>query len=453
MANRTYASSSRTSTDETLHGSSFSFDDDEKFREEQEGKPDDKFEVDEFPARHGSASERPPPNGGLLAWLQVVGAFFLFMNSWGLINTFGVYQTYYKADLLQNHSNSNISWIGSIRAFILLGSPIIYGPIFDMGHPRLIIVSGTFLVVFGIAMTSFCTTLWQLILADGVCVGLGSGAFFLTAVAICPTYFTTRKSLAIGIAAAGSSIGGVMYPILFYKLQPQIGFGWAVRTIALIALATSAVPCFCIRMRVQSKGRRAIIDWSLFREAKFDIWVVAWLFGNMGLYIPFFFIQQYASDVSHLSQDAAFWTLIIMNAASTSGRIIPGQIADMINDPLLVIAVSTCCSTILAFCWIAIRGTMVGLYVFCAFYGFCSGAFVSLSTPATVSLAPNMDGIGTRLGMFNFVGSLGLLIGNPVAGAITELSWTGMQVFCAVASSLSFGLICAIWLYCRRRKG
>lgn len=24
----------------------------------------------------------PPPNGGLVAWLQVAGAFFLFFNSW-----------------------------------------------------------------------------------------------------------------------------------------------------------------------------------------------------------------------------------------------------------------------------------------------------------------------------------------------------------------------------------
>ena len=24
----------------------------------------------------------PPPNGGLVAWFQVVGAFFLFFNSW-----------------------------------------------------------------------------------------------------------------------------------------------------------------------------------------------------------------------------------------------------------------------------------------------------------------------------------------------------------------------------------
>ncbi len=28
------------------------------------------------------APEEPPPNGGLNAWLQVLGSFFLFFNSW-----------------------------------------------------------------------------------------------------------------------------------------------------------------------------------------------------------------------------------------------------------------------------------------------------------------------------------------------------------------------------------
>lgn len=27
-------------------------------------------------------AEEPPPNGGLNAWLQVLGSFFLFFNSW-----------------------------------------------------------------------------------------------------------------------------------------------------------------------------------------------------------------------------------------------------------------------------------------------------------------------------------------------------------------------------------
>jgi MFS family permease len=109
-------------------------------------------------------------------------------------------------------------------------------------------------------MASFCSQLWQLILAKGVCVGLGSGAMFLTAVAIVPMWFTTRKSLGVGIAAAGSSLGGVLYPVVFYKMQPRVGLEWAVRTEMLIALVTSAVPCVCIRMRSMPRKQRAAID-------------------------------------------------------------------------------------------------------------------------------------------------------------------------------------------------
>lgn len=32
---------------------------------------------------------RSVPNGGTTAWLQVLASFFLFFNSWGIVNTFG----------------------------------------------------------------------------------------------------------------------------------------------------------------------------------------------------------------------------------------------------------------------------------------------------------------------------------------------------------------------------
>lgn len=40
-------------------------------------------------SKHSVRDTGSIPNGGLWAWLQVVGAFFLLFNSWGIINTFG----------------------------------------------------------------------------------------------------------------------------------------------------------------------------------------------------------------------------------------------------------------------------------------------------------------------------------------------------------------------------
>jgi hypothetical protein len=34
------------------------------------------------------------PNGGTIAWLQVLASFFLFFNSWGIINTFGMFPSH-----------------------------------------------------------------------------------------------------------------------------------------------------------------------------------------------------------------------------------------------------------------------------------------------------------------------------------------------------------------------
>ena len=56
-------------------------------------------------------------------------------------------------------------------------------------------------------MTSLCTTYDQVILAQGICVGLGSGCLFVPSVAIVATYFTSKRALMTGITAAGGSIG------------------------------------------------------------------------------------------------------------------------------------------------------------------------------------------------------------------------------------------------------
>lgn len=41
-----------------------------------------KKEAQDAEATPSTSSPPPPPDGGLFAWLQVAGAFFLFFNSW-----------------------------------------------------------------------------------------------------------------------------------------------------------------------------------------------------------------------------------------------------------------------------------------------------------------------------------------------------------------------------------
>ena len=147
------------------------------------------------------------PNGGLLACTQVTASFFIFFNTWGLVNTFGSYQRYYEAGILSTSSTSNISWIGSLQGSLLLLLGLFTGPLYDLGYLHVLVNTGTVFTILGMMLTSLCHNYWEVLVAQGFLVGIGNGLQFLPSVAIVPQYFSTRNSLATGIAAAGSSIG------------------------------------------------------------------------------------------------------------------------------------------------------------------------------------------------------------------------------------------------------
>lgn len=66
----------------------------------------------------------------------------------------------------------------------------------------------------------------------GVSIAMGIQPAF----AVAARHFKERRGLAMGIVTTGSSAGGVIFPIMFAKLVPEIGFGWTLRLAALKTL-------------------------------------------------------------------------------------------------------------------------------------------------------------------------------------------------------------------------
>ena len=99
-------------------------------------------------------------------------------------------------------------------------------------------------------MLSIYKTHGQALLAQGLVVGSGAGCLFVPCVAVLPTYFNTKLGLAVGVAAAGSSLGGNIYPTVLHQLIDKLGFGWSVRVLAFVALGTLIIPIAVMKMRV-----------------------------------------------------------------------------------------------------------------------------------------------------------------------------------------------------------
>ena len=265
------------------------------------------------------------------------------------MNAFGVFQTYYETNLLHDQSPSKISWIGSIQAFLLLIVGVITGPAYDAGYFRTLIILGGFLIPFGFMMTSLCTEYWQVVLAQALCIGLGNGCLFIPSIAILPQYFSDHKALANGIAASGSSLGGVIYPIVFRQLYPRIGFEWATRSLGFISLFASLVSIAVMKVRVMPVQKRALLEPSAFKEAPYTLFCIALVFGFIGFFGPIYYIQSYAINLGITDENLGFYLLPILNAASIVGRILPNFLTDKAG-PLNILIPASFGSGILAIC-------------------------------------------------------------------------------------------------------
>ncbi|KAF2718850.1 MFS general substrate transporter [Polychaeton citri CBS 116435] len=360
------------------------------------------------------------PDGGLTAWLQVLGSFFLFFNSWGLINSFGVFQAFYETGILTSSSPSDISWIGSIQSCLLLLVGAMTGPIYDRGYMRQLVAFGTFLIVFCHMMLSLCTEYWQVFLAQGIGIGLGTGCLFIPSVAIISTYFHKRLATAAGIVSAGGAIGGLVYPIVFSHLQPKIGFPWATRVMGFIALAALLVSNAVFRIRVLPAAKRRLLDLPAFKELPYLFITLGVFLGFMGLYTPFFYVQSFAINTGIVDKNLAFYLLSILNASSCVGRVVPNLVADKIGN-LNILAPTSMIAGILGLCLVAVHneGPLVAIIVL---YGIFSGSFVSLAPTAIIAVTKNRAMIGTRMGQSFAVISIGILLGTPISGWILGAS-------------------------------
>lgn len=66
------------------------------------------------------------------------------------------FQAYLFEHQLSDYSESTIGWIFSVYTFLSFFCGIQIGPIFDAKGPRILVLSGSILLVLSMLLTSFC---------------------------------------------------------------------------------------------------------------------------------------------------------------------------------------------------------------------------------------------------------------------------------------------------------
>lgn len=240
--------------------------------------------------------------------------------------------------------------------------------------------------------------------------------------------------MAIGLCAAGSSFGGIIYPIVFYRLinDPRVGFGWSVRVLGFISLATLIIPIVVLKQRVTPAHARAIFDWTVFTDLPFLTFIFGGLLGYIGLYVVLFYISYFGESTGILDESLSFYIIPILNAASMFGRTAPNYLADKTGPFNMIIPGAVICG-ILTFCLIAVD-SLGGIMCIAIFFGFFSGVYIGMPPMLVVALTKDRSKIGTRIGMAFAIIGVGVFAGGPGSGGILALNsdgtnWTGVWVF------------------------
>jgi MFS family permease len=445
---------------------------------------------------YSTSSSQQNRSGGFPAWLQVLSASLLFLNTWGLFSAFGTFQAYYSVILLPSTSSAFITLIGTLSGFLLCAVPLACLLLFRSNTTfhlpiRTLVLTGTLLITLGLLLSSLSTTLWHLLITQGLCCGLGGGCLFSVAMEILLSTSASfararqqrRRALALGLAMVGAAVGGIIYPLVFRGLLPQLGFAWAVRAVAIVALCTLVVPCVVVIYGRRAAPQNALttppkeqqqqsekvspittpLPTLLTNRSTILTFNLVVLLLSAAVLIPHFQIESFAS---HRGMPFSASMLPLINFGSLPGLLIPFLLTlnnnlDSIH-PLYILACPASAGALLAFLWSAIPPHAAALLaVWCVCYGFCVGAGTGLlavvigeMTPSPASSssssphssassqtsaspsAANLQSILTLL-----PAGLGLLLGGPISSlliahqSVSEASsgkFLSAQILCGI---------------------
>lgn len=206
------------------------------------------------------------------------------------------------------------------------------------------------------------------------------GFLFVGSVGVVPQWFSKRRSLANGIATAGSGIGGLIYSLVTNAMIQSIGLGWAFRVLAILAFGVNTICTILVRDRNKAVGSVYVaFDVKLFKRPEFLL-LLGWGFCSMLAYIVLLFsLPNYARSIG-LSAKQGSVIGALLNLGQGLGRPFVGGFSD-VTGRINMAGTCTCLAGI--FClliWIFAKSYGV-LIFFALIVGTVSGTFWATIAP------------------------------------------------------------------------
>ena len=408
-------------------------------------------------------------SGIFYGWFIVAASFFVIMMTMGARNGIGVFVLPMSEEF--SWSRSSISFAAALGILLNGVSQPILGHLYDrVGGRKLILIGAT---VIGITafLLAFTFHIAYFIFVFGVVMAVAMSAGSITTGAVIVSkWFQRKRATAIGITAAGASVGGlILVPFTTYLIQLlDWRYSWAILGTMIIVLVLP-VAFFVLRNSPQDMGllpdgdeapsgsgpRRPVrppgpLEVDQWRHAfrSWPMWQLCatyFVCGFTTLIMAFHFVPNAVeSGFSPATAATAFGVLSAMN---TIGVLIVGPIADKVGNKTLLALVYFFRGV--GYVLLLTLPGQWGLWVFAVVGGSSWIATVPLTTGLTADIY-GLKKVGTLSGMVFLSHQIGGSIGIQFGGIMRDLTGSYTVPFAVAAGLLFFAAFMAMLIQERR---
>ena len=317
------------------------------------------------------------------------------------VNSFSLFLREWSRDLHVPISQLLLA-LSSLGLLSSVWSPLV-GYFADKWPARWLVAAGLLLMVIFDYGVGSITRVWQLwALYGGVLTPAISLCASIVANAVVSRWFIQRRGLALGIAAFGAGIGGVVVPPLIAGLMPLLGWREVWRLAALVILLI-ILPLTLVALRDRPTEREGLhfVQGSRNHDAASVSWRNVLKRRNFWLlvaaYLPILALQGGAQQnlapiaASHgLGQSSASILLSIVSLAHIVAVVVTGACADRfgVRIPFFLLAICVAVGGVL----IGFGSSFPALAIGCVLVGLGAGFYTLLPTAAAAEFGSSSTG-------------------------------------------------------------
>jgi len=371
----------------------------------------------------------------------VTACFFVLFLCWGMVlNTFPIFVKPISVDM--NWSR------GALSLALLMGSVVsalmapIAGVLLDRIGARPVMATGAAVIGLGLLGGSLISQLWQLYIVFAV---IGCGLMCSTAIPcslVISNWFVSRRGTAMGVAFAGTSVGGmVMAPIANWII---LTWDWrAAFVFSGITIIALAVPLILLVIRTHPSEmglepyRRGETDdesdentWGVSLRSSFSLavfWQISAIMFVIGLVTSGLGTHcvAYLTDLEH-SPTSAAWAWSTVMGVMIVGILLSGPIADRWGAKnAMIIDCTIFAVSIVVLAWARPYSVVL---LFAVIYGLALGAPLVIN-PLLTGHYLGMRNFGAIFGVLNILATVGAALGPVGAGIFFDTQKTYLPVF------------------------